>query len=111
MTSAADDVPADLRTTVWHFIDYGLLKRELGGSDELIDVFEKARRRYSVGADEEMASTELLDDVSAAFGDLVRREGAAVKQMADGFAPATSSETDASGVLIEAKDSMPQLTR
>lgn len=63
--------------------DYSRLKKDLaGGTEDLIGLFESARRNYPAGADVGQAKTALLDDVCKRFAELTRGDFATVKAMA-----------------------------
>jgi peptidoglycan hydrolase-like protein with peptidoglycan-binding domain len=59
--------------------DYRRLKEEMtGGTDELVDVFERARRTFPAASGETQAGNEVLAELAARIGTLVRREPAAI---------------------------------
>ncbi len=64
-------------------VEYVLLRRKLGDTDDLIIVFEKARRRFPGGTDEETAKDKTLDDVSLALSEITRRDLVTVRNVAE----------------------------
>ena len=86
-TTLQDDSPASaverFRQLV-RVMDYAGLKREMGGAqDDLIAVFEHARRAFGADADAGEASAGLLDDLSARIGAVTRRDAALVRSTAE----------------------------
>lgn len=95
--------------------EYARLKQELaGGTDDLIGVFERARRRlpYDLPAKQgeapdttplERARKKTLDDVCDAFGKVTRREPTSVRDVAEALGFSVSAVGVDAEVSIETK--------
>lgn len=84
---------------------YAELARELaGGGDELIDVFENARRTFAADADPAQAEEEVLAAVARRMADLTRRDAAVVRAAAGRLGYGAESAASAEGLAVEAPD-------
>jgi hypothetical protein len=98
-------VPAQLFVQFSHLADYTALKRNLAGeTDDLIGVFENARRTYPPSVTTDQAKSALLDDLCKRVADLARRDVATVTSAALhlGFGAQTTPAGD--GLRAQAPD-------
>ncbi|TMD58873.1 MAG: hypothetical protein E6I91_21250 [Chloroflexi bacterium] len=73
-------VPGQLFAQFIHLADYTALKRDLAGeTDDLIGVFQSARRTYPPSVTTDQATNALLDDLCKSVADLARRDVATVR--------------------------------
>lgn len=85
-TRTADATPAiatSLFRQVLRLADYTHLKRDLAGdTDNLIDVFENARRTYPASVNEDQAKNNHLDDLHKRIAALTRRDKTTIQAIA-----------------------------
>jgi hypothetical protein len=99
-TRTADDLPRPAISLFQQFLrlaDYASLKRNLAGStDDLISIFENARRTYPASVNAEQLKTTLLEDLYKRVADLTRRDVSIIRATAQqlGFTAQSSIATD-----------------
>jgi len=82
-TDASDDREMTLFSQFIRLADYSRLKHTLaGGTDDLIGVFEKARRSYPASSTVDEAKTLFLKDLYQGLADITRRDIDTVRAMA-----------------------------
>jgi peptidoglycan hydrolase-like protein with peptidoglycan-binding domain len=92
-TASSDSSPAlaaVLFKQLLRLVVYAQLKRDLaGGNDDLVGIFDNARRKYPASADANQAKSDMLNDLSQRVADLTRRDPANVRSAATqlGFLP------------------------
>ncbi|HEX5736592.1 MAG TPA: neuraminidase-like domain-containing protein [Blastocatellia bacterium] len=107
-TREADDSTAGAAALFKQFLrlaGYARLKRDLAeGTDDLIGVFENARRTHPELADANQAMSALLADLYKRFADLTRREVDTVKTAATQLGFAAKFTVNGGELLVEAPD-------
>ncbi|WP_068819221.1 neuraminidase-like domain-containing protein [Phormidesmis priestleyi] len=84
-TQAADDSATAATMLFGQFlrlIDYDRLKRDLNSNNDLIDLFENARRTFPASLTETQAKARLLEDLYQRVANLTRRDRAIVESVA-----------------------------
>jgi hypothetical protein len=85
--------------------EYAALKRDLGiAGNDLIDVFESARRTYAATEDEDKKREAHMAELHERVAKLTRREPATVKQTATQLGLGAVSSTAAGKLVIKAAD-------
>ena len=96
---------ATLFGQILHLLDYARLKRDLAGnSDDLVNLFERARRTYPAAHPPVIDEVRLLKDLCKSLAVITRRDGATIIETANilGFAP--RSRLEGSVLKIEYPD-------
>ncbi len=87
-----------------HLVAYRRLKQEIaGGTDDLIGVFENARRMFPASMTEDGAREEAATEICRRLAELTRRDPAAVRSTAGYLDLLPTSTPLASGVLVTAE--------
>ena len=110
-TLSSDDTPAEKVAAAERFAQflrmagYVRLKRDLvGGSDDLISVFENARHLHPAGTDVELSKSALFTDVCKRIADQVRRDVAIVQATAQRLGYVVTATPVSAGLLVTAPD-------
>jgi len=109
-TQEADDPQAKARAKelfgqFLRIADYVRLKHDLAGdTDDLIGIFENARRTYNVSTDLNQAKTDLRDNLCKRIADLTRRDPKIVKAAVTHLSFNLKSEIAVDELRVEASD-------
>lgn len=82
-------------------VEYGRLKREVAGdTDDLIGIFENARRTYPASTPAATAEDALFEDLCGRFADLARRDVEVVGEAATSLGFTKSSQSVGAGLRV-----------
>lgn len=107
-TRETDDTPAGATALFGQFLrlaGYAALKRDLAeGTDDLIGIFENARRIYPASTDPNQAKAVLFEDICKRVADLTRREVTTVQVAAQHFGFIAQHASSGSELRVNASD-------
>jgi len=103
--NATPAIATSLFRQVLRLVDYTHLKQDLAGdTDDLIDVFENARRTYSASVSENQAKNNHLDDLHKRMAALSRRDKTTIQAIAQYFGFSAQATLTGDERRVEALD-------